>query len=290
MPILKFTTDQIVKRLRWVMVAAIIFSIINTLGGQPESFWHNPETAIRGDGLSIYDTTNHTFDFYLGLGWQPYLMTSVIYLLGVFLLVSILPRRAALIAIFSFLFGHFFGATNWLAIRWHLGTNSSSIYALALAPMIVLSAFPVINSDTDQIIKKLYWLMLVPMLSDMICTLLGQPAGYWLHPEIAHEANPMSRFFLTQGWYAFVFMCFMFFVGIYWLATILPKRFALMLVLYFMFVNFVGASCWFFYEWRLGMKAPAIFGIMLSVLIVSLAFARANNINAQDVLSDNPAA
>jgi len=64
-------------------------------------------------------------------------MTSVIYLLGVFLLVSILPRRAALIAIFSFLFGHFFGATNWLAIRWHLGTNSSSIYALALAPMIV---------------------------------------------------------------------------------------------------------------------------------------------------------
>jgi len=41
---------------------------------------------------------------------------------------------------------------------------------------------------------------------------------------------------------------------------------------------------------EIGMKAPVIFGIMLSVLIVSLAFARANNINAQDVLSDNPAA
>jgi len=38
MPILKFTTDQIVKRLRWVMVAAIIFSIINTLGGQRRAF------------------------------------------------------------------------------------------------------------------------------------------------------------------------------------------------------------------------------------------------------------
>ncbi len=272
MPLLTITTDQIVRRLRWIMVAAIIFSVGNTLLGQPANFWYNPETAIRGDGLSIYNTTNHTFDFYLGLGWQVYLMTSLIYLLGAFLFVSILPRKAALIAIFSFIFGHFFGATNWLATRWHLGTNSSSIYALVLVPIIVFSAFPAISSNTDQIIKRLYWVMLVPMLCDMICTLLGQPAGYWLHPEIAHEANQVSRFFLTQGWYAFIFMFFLFFSGIFWLVSIFPGRFALMLVFYFMLVNFVGASCWFFYEWRMGMETPVIFGIILSVIIVMLAF------------------
>jgi hypothetical protein len=270
------------------MIAAIIFSVCITLLGQPENFWHHPETAIRGDGLSIYNTTNHTFDFYLGLGWQAYLMTSLIYLLGAFLFVSILPRRAALIAIFSFIFGHFFGATNWLATHWHFGTNSSSIYAIMLVPIIVFSAFPAINSNKDQIIKKLYWVMLIPMLCDMICTLLGQPAGYWIHPEIAHEANQVSRFFLMQGWYAFIFMFFMFFSGILWLASIFPGKIALMLIFYFMLVNFVGTSCWFFYEWRMGMETPVIFGIIISVIIVSFAFPRFNNTNVQDFLSNNP--
>jgi hypothetical protein len=290
MPLFKFTTDQIVKRLRWVMIAAIIFSVGNTLVGQPENFWYHPETAIRGDGLSIYNTTNHTFDFYLGLGWQAYLMTSLIYLLGVFLFVTILPRRAALIAIFSFIFGHFLGATNWLATHWHLGTNSSSIYAIVLVPVIVFSAFPEINSNTDHIIKRLYWVMLVPMLCDMICTLIGQPAGYWLHPEVAHEANQVSRFFLTQGWYAFIFMFLIFFSVIFLLVSILPRRFALMLVFYFMLVDFVGTSCWFFYEWRMGMETPVIFGIIISVIIVSLAFPISNNTNTQDLLSKYPAA
>jgi len=142
MSLFKFTTDQIVKRLRWVMVAAIFFSVVNTLIGQPESFWQHPETAIRGDGLSIYNTTNHTFDFYLGLGWQAFLITSLIYVLGALLFVSILPRRAALIAIFSFLFGHFFGATNWLANRWHLGTNSSRCTVWCLCRLLFFRHSP----------------------------------------------------------------------------------------------------------------------------------------------------
>src|ERR1700677_1258800 len=107
--------DQIVQRLRWVMICAIVFSLINTLAGQPESFWHHPETAIRGDGLSIHNETNQTFEFFLGRGWQAYLIANLIYLSGAFLLVSALPRMPALIVIFSFIFGHYFGATNWLA-------------------------------------------------------------------------------------------------------------------------------------------------------------------------------
>ncbi len=290
MPLFKFTTDQIVKRLRWVMIGAILFSMVNTLLGQPVNFWHDPETALRGDGLSIYNETNHTFDFYLGLGWQAYLITSLIYLSGAFLLVSILPKRVALITIFSFIFGHFFGATNWLATRWHLGIIASSIYGLVLVPIIIFSAFPTLSSGTDKIIKQLFWVMIGAMVCDTINTLLGQPASYWLHPETVHEANQISRYFLTQGWYAFIFRDLIYFFGIFWLVLILPRRWALICIFYFMLTGFIGASNWFFYQWRMGMETPVIFGIVLSVIIVLLAFPASDKTSTQDLLSNEPAA
>ena len=290
MPLFKFTTDQIVKRLRWVMIGAILFSMANTLSGQPESFWHHPETAIRGDGLSIYNETNHTFDFYLGHGWPAYLITSLIYLSCTYFLVSILPEKLALITIFSFIFGHFFGATNWLATRWHLGIIASSIYGLVLVPIIVFCAFPALSSITDKIIKQLFWVMIGAMVCDTINTLLGQPASYWLHPETVHEANNVSRYFLAQGWYAFVFRDLFYFFGIFWLAMILPRRWALMCIFYFMLTGFIGASNWLFYEWRMGMEAPVIFGIILSVIIVVLAFPASDKTKIQDLLVNTPAA
>ncbi len=290
MPLFKFTSDQTVKRLRWVLIGAILFSMVNTLSGQPESFWHHPETAIRGDGLSIYNETNHTFDFFLGRGWMSYLFTSLIYLSAVFLIVSVLPRKLALIAIFSFFFGHFFGANNWLAVRWHLGINASAIYGLVLVPIIVLEAFPTLSSNTDQIIKRLRWVMLGPMLLDMINTLVGQPASYWLHPETVHEANEISRFFLIRGWYAYVFWDIFYFSGIFLLVSILPRRLALICIFIFILIHFVGTSNWLFYEWRMGMETPVIFGIILSVIIVMLAFPTPDITTTQGLLSNEAAA
>ena len=77
MRLMKSFNDSIVKRLRWVMAGVILFSILNTLAGQPRSFWRDPETAIRGDGLSAHHPTNHTFEFFLSRGRQPYLMSSL---------------------------------------------------------------------------------------------------------------------------------------------------------------------------------------------------------------------
>jgi len=57
-----------------------------------------------------------------------------------------------------------------------------------------------------------------------------------------------------------------------------------MIVFYFMFVNYVGASCWCFYEWRMGMETPVLFGIILSVIIVLLAFPTSNITNSQDLV------
>jgi len=272
MSLVKLSTDPIVKRLRWVMLAAMLFSLVVTLLGQADSFWHHAQTAIRADGLSIDNKTNHTFEFFIGRGWQAYLIANVIYFLGAFLLVSALPRVMALTVIFSFIFGHFFGASNWLAIRWHLGVQGPLAYSLVLGPTIVFLAFAETNSNTDKIIKRLRWVMVGALLLDMIITLIGQPASYWSQPETVHEANQLSRFFLMRGWYAYLLEQLVYCCGVFWLVTKLPQMWGIICIFCFILGGFTGSSCWFFFQWRLGMEAPVIYGIILSLLIVLEAF------------------
>jgi hypothetical protein len=272
MPTTILTNDEIVKRLSLVMICVMLFGILISLSGQPGSYWHHPETAIRGDGLSIYNPTNRTFEFFIGQGWLPYLIASLIYLSAAFLIVSFLPRTAALIVIFSFIFGHSYGAINWLAVRWQLGIGASSIYSVALSALIVYSAFPKLNPGTDKIIKMFRWAAPGTVLIDFINTLLGQPAGYFIHPELVHEGNQVSRFFLMQGWYAFIFYILIYLSGILWLISILPLRIALICIFFFIIVGFAGASNWYYFVWRMGMESPVIFGMILSILIVGLAF------------------
>jgi len=152
---------------------------------------------------------------------MPYFFTSLIYLSAVFLLVSVFQERRPLIAIFSFIFGHFFGANNWLAVRWHLGINASTIYGLVLVPVIVLRHFQH-QFNTDQIIKKLRWVMLGPMLFDMINTLAGQPASYGFI-LIPYMRLMKFSFLLIRGWYAYVSWDIFYFSGIFWLVSILPR-------------------------------------------------------------------
>jgi len=271
MQFIKFTDDPIVKRLRWVMMGAMLFSVFNTLSGQPQSFWQHPETAIRGDGLSIFDKTNHTFDFFLGHGWQAYLLASLVYLAGTFLIVSVLPRMAALIAIVSFIFACFYDGSNWLAVRWHLGVRGPIFYSVALAVIVVLSAFP--DPDTpDPFVKRLRWVAIGTMLLDFVNTLVGQPGSYWRHPETVHEGNALSRFFLAHGWMAFSLYDVFYLGGAFLLVSILPRKATLVCAFAFIFGAFAGGSNWFFYEWRMGMETPVIYGAILSAVIVLLAF------------------
>jgi hypothetical protein len=276
MPLVKFTDDKIIKQLRWVMIGTMLFSLTNVLMGQSMIYWHHPETAIRFDGLSINNATNHSFEFFLGLGWNIYLITNIVYISGAFFLVSVLPKRVALITIFSFILGYYFAGCNWLIVRWQLGIQGSLLYTFVLAVAIVLSSFNFTISDikTDQIIKGLRWIMVGTILLDMTNTLIGQPIDYWHHPEFVHEANLVSRFFLIKGWYAYAF----FWMGLcncllpFLLVSVLPRKWALITIFYLILGDFNGASNWFFYEWRMGIESTVIYGIMLSFIIVWLAF------------------
>jgi hypothetical protein len=287
---LKLTGDSTVKRLRLVMVGAILFSIFNTLAGQPARFWLNPEQAIRGDGLGLHNSVNHTFEFFLGRGWQPYALSCLIYLALAFVVVSVLPRKAALVAGLSVIFGHYYGACNWLAVRWHLGFNGVGSYGLLLSAAIAWVVSPIPGQTGDQIIRRLRWVMIGVMLFDPFLTLLGQPASYWANPGTVHEGNPFWRWFMMWGWMDYVLMDLLYCLGAFWLASTVPRFFAVVIIFAFTFAHFIGASNWFFYVWRLGMEVPVVYGIVLSSIIVFLSFRRSEESNSKVEQSSTPAA
>ncbi len=252
------------------MAGAILLSVALTLAGQPAGYWLHPETALRGDGLSIHEATNHVFEFFLGQGWPAYLGASLVYVLTALLVVSVLPRAAALIAIFAFIFGHYYGASNWLAVRWHLGVQGPNIYGAVLGACL---AFPT-PAIAGPAARRLRWIAAGALLVDGACTLLGQPASYWQHPATVMEGNSWSRFFLERGSLSYCAYILGYAGMIVWLGSVLPRRLALASTFAFIFGAFGGASNWFFYVWRLGMETPVLFGLLLGSAIVWAAFTR----------------
>lgn len=133
MALFKFTADKSVKRLRWVMVSAMVFDKLNTLLGQPSAYWQHP---------TVTDEGNAFFGFFLSRGLPVYLIFSLVYVVAVFLLVSVVRRKISLMILFSFILCHFLGASTWLAYRWHLGVAGPIVYGIILSVLIVWSAFP----------------------------------------------------------------------------------------------------------------------------------------------------
>jgi hypothetical protein len=270
------------------MLGAMLFSMFNTLIGQPEGFWPNPEKAIRGDGLRLHNHVNHTFELFLGYGWQPYVFSCLIYFVIAFFVVSILPGRAALIAVFSFIFGHYFGACNWLAVRWHLGFTGVTYYSLVLSVAVAFSLSPLPADSDDPIVRRLRWVIVAVFVCDFVLTSLGQPSSYWHHPETVHEGNSMLRWFMLKGWVVYVLMDIFYCLGVFLLASFLPRFFALMVIFGFTFGYFDGASNWLYYERRLGMEAPVIYGMILSAIIAFAAFARGKKPNQTPDTAQEP--
>ena len=133
MSFFKFTTDKTVKQLRWVMVFTIVFDKFCTLIGQPNSYWHHPETMIEG---------NQFVRQFLGQGLTVYIPFSVAYIFLMVLLASIIPRKLALVLIFYGIFGHYFAASTWLVYRFHFGVNACAIYGIFVGVVLVQLIFP----------------------------------------------------------------------------------------------------------------------------------------------------
>jgi len=129
---LKFTTDKIVRRLRWVMICAYLFDSFTTLISQSKTYWHHPETVNEGSRLA---------HFFLSQGYKVYIFSELATLALVFLWVSTARRQLALVGVFWIILNHYFGASVWLVYHWHFGAVAASIYGIILGVILVWLAF-----------------------------------------------------------------------------------------------------------------------------------------------------
>ncbi len=124
---------KIVKRIRWLMIGAMIFDMLNTILGQPASYWHNPETANEGFPLS---------HFFIVQGLPIYLLYNLVLFPLYFILVSSLSARMALVLVTGLILSYYFGASTWINNSWHVSAEGPIIYGIILALVFVLLVFP----------------------------------------------------------------------------------------------------------------------------------------------------
>ena len=129
MKLFRLTKDGLVRRLRWLMVGVILSDTISTLLGQPASYWRHPGTA---------EEHNQFIRLFITQGYLPFVAWSLLYIVGAFIAVSILPRRLALMTLFSFLLGHYFGASSWWVYQRGYGVEVAIVYGIVLAVVLVL--------------------------------------------------------------------------------------------------------------------------------------------------------
>ncbi|HXT10649.1 MAG TPA: hypothetical protein VN873_03735 [Candidatus Angelobacter sp.] len=258
------------KRLRWVMLVAMFIDLVLTLISQPATYWRHPETADFG---------YHTFHFFLNQGWLFYLIVNLFYFAGAFLLISLLPKKMALVGTFTIILGHYLGASAWLDYIWHLNMAGPFLCSVLLG----FAIFSALKNDpnsilmTGQIVKRLRWVMIAAMLIDMLNTIFGQPASYWHQSGNVNESFALSHFFLMRGMPIFLFYDVISFAALFFLVSILPKKAGLLTVWSLILAYYFGASTWLFSQWHFGPLGPLIYGSLLSTVFVLLTFTSAKS-------------
>lgn len=112
-----------------MLVAVIAFDFGITIFGQPASYWHDPHTADEG---------NPVFRLFMFQGAFCYFAFIIAYIVGVFALVTLLPRPAAIITGLVFLLSHYFAGSTWLSYHFHLGMAGPIMYAVVLSVALIL--------------------------------------------------------------------------------------------------------------------------------------------------------
>jgi len=124
------STEDIIRRLRWVMLLVMLIDTACTLAGQPPAYWHDPSKANEIEPV---------VRFLLVRGVLPFAVAALLYLGGVFYLVSVAAARIALTILFAFLLAHFWGATSWLLYHFHYGVRCQNAFEIAVAALITLA-------------------------------------------------------------------------------------------------------------------------------------------------------
>jgi hypothetical protein len=273
---------RFVSRLLGITVLLIAAGAVLTLAAQPPSFWSHPQTAIRFDGLPIHSATNPMFDFFLGRGLTAYLACVSLFAVAVWLMVAVLPKRLAMAVELTVILGLCYCGCNWIVVRWNTGAGGAVLYTSAVAILLAIAVLPSSDDRDRTALKRLCWVMALTTAVDGIFTLIGQPASYWQNPATVHEANPVSKFFLEEGWWAYAAYNVVEIAAPWFIALRAAPVIGWALALGVALGGLFGGSNWLFYEWRLGLQAPIAYAALLSIAVVSLVLNRQRGITLDE--------
>jgi predicted membrane channel-forming protein YqfA (hemolysin III family) len=130
MALFKFTTDKVIRQLRWVALLVMLLDAACTLIGQPSSFWHDPSTTNENAPI---------VRFFLSRGVIPFAVGGILYIVGVLFIASITPRRVGLAILFYLLLGHFFGMSSWILYYFRCSHSIWGVFQIGIAVLITLA-------------------------------------------------------------------------------------------------------------------------------------------------------
>jgi hypothetical protein len=131
MTFFNFTTDKIVRKLRWVTLLVMLLDAVITIIGQPASFWRDPGTTNEGAPIVT---------FFLARGILPYLVVGSLYVTGTLFIASITPKKIGLTILLFMILGHSFGFTTWLHYYFHYNGSIDLIRA-GIAVLMMLAIY-----------------------------------------------------------------------------------------------------------------------------------------------------
>lgn len=123
----------LIRRCRWVMMAVILCDMTLTMIGQPSAYWTDPSKVDEGNKL---------FHAIMSKGPVVSIAVDALYLLGAYLLVTKLPVRLATALMLALMFGHYFGASSWLYMRFKLGAAGVISYGVLIAVVLTWVGMP----------------------------------------------------------------------------------------------------------------------------------------------------
>lgn len=130
MTFFKFTTDKVVRQLRWIALFVMLLDATCTLIGQPSSFWRDPSTTNEGSPV---------VRFFLSRGLIPFAVVGALYIIGTLLIASVTPRKVGLAVLFYLILGHFVGMSSWIKYYFHSSHAIWECFEISVAVLIMLA-------------------------------------------------------------------------------------------------------------------------------------------------------
>ncbi len=138
--------------------------------------------------------------------------------------------------------------------------------------MIPQSNPPPLAVDGHALVKRLRWVMTAVILVDIALTLSGQPPSYWKDPSTVDEGNRLFHQIMSKGIMVTLLVDLIYVSGSVLLVSILPWRVGLTLLLALVLGHFFGGSTWLCFRYQLGATGMVLYGLLLAVVFVIVAF------------------